>query len=429
MTRVLLLIPATSYRTADFMRAAERLGLDIAVGSDDPPPLSTAAPGKGLRVPLGDAEAAVQAIVRFADVYPLDAVVGVDDAGVLAAAEASEALRLPHNSSAAVAATRNKAELRRRLAQAGLMSPPYRVVAFTEDPAIIAHDMPYPCIVKPLALAGSRGVMRADDPAAFVGAVSRLHAILQQPDVAAECGPHADSYLVEGFIPGEEIALEGLLTDGRLQVFALFDKPDPLDGPVFEETIYVTPSRLSQERQAEITATADRAALALGLQDGPLHAEFRLNADGVWPIDLAARTIGGLCARALRFGEGDTSLEEIILAHASDRMPESVEREPCAAGVMMVPTPGAGVLQRVEGVDAARRVANIVEVLISAYPGQELVPLPEGGAYVGFLFARADRPQAVEAALREAHTQLVFHLGVGEAQITLSPHAPGQPRL
>jgi biotin carboxylase len=275
--------------------------------------------------------------------------------------------------------------------------------------------MVFPCVVKPLMLSASRGVIRADDEAQFVGAVRRLDRILQTSEVSVT-GEAARQILIERFVPGREVALEGLLVKGELHVLALFDKPDPLDGPFFEETIYVTPSRLPATVQAEIASCTSRAAQALGLQDGPVHAELRVNRHGPWVIEVAARSIGGLCSRTLRFGTG-LSLEELILRHALGMEVPTLERERRAAGVMMLPVPRAGVLKEVRGQAEALAVPGIDEVAITAHPGQDLVPLPEGASYPGFIFARAESPERVEAALREAHRRLEF--------VVMAPRRPG----
>ena len=423
MPRVLLLIPSASYRAHDFLAAAGRLGLDVAVASDVGQPLN-AFPERSLTADFSDVEAGAATIARYADSYPVDAIVPVDDGGTALAARASELLRLPANPPAAVGATRNKAELRQLLAAAGLPSPAFRVCAFDEDAAALAEELSFPVVVKPLALAGSRGVMRADDAGSFVAVVERLRRMLQQPATAAACGETADRYLVEGYLPGDEVALEGLLLDGSLQVLALFDKPDPLEGPFFEETIYVTPSRLPAERQAEIRDVSARAALALGLTRGPLHVELRLNDAGAFPIDIASRTIGGHCARCLRFDVGEdsgrsalleepgaaASLEEVVLRQAVGLSLERLERETPASGVMMIPTPGAGRLHAVHGLEEARGVPLVSEVTIATPVGHLFVPLPEGGAYPGFIFARAETPAAVVGALRASHARLRFEL-------------------
>jgi hypothetical protein len=194
-----------------------------------------------------------------------------------------------------------------------------------------------------------------------------------------------------------------------LKPLALFDKPDPLEGPFFEETIYVTPSRLPDALQRRITAAAAAACAALGLSEGPVHAELRVNDDGPWIIEVAARSIGGLCSRTLRFGTG-MSLEEVILRHALGWPIDSLVREQRPAGVMMIPIPRAGRLGAIHGRERATGVEGIEEVAITAHVGQELVPLPEGWQYLGFIFARADTPDAVEKALREAHAHLRFEI-------------------
>jgi biotin carboxylase len=332
-------------------------------------------------------------------------VVGVDDDSAVVAAGVARALGLRQNSVPASAAARNKAQMRARLAFKGVPVPRFRLYQRGEtEPAKAASEADYPCVLKPTFLAASRGVIRADDRASFAAAWSRIASILDQPDVAARGGEAAQEILVEEFVPGREVAVEGILDGGRLSVLALFDKPDPLDGPFFEETIYVTPSRLPAAVQDAITSVAGQAAAALGLSDGPVHAEVRVDGSRVVVIELAARSIGGLCSRTLRFGTG-MSLEEVILRHALG-MPADATRESAAAGVMMLPIPRAGVFDRMDGLDEARAVTGIEEVTITMRPGQELVPLPEGSRYLGFLFSRSASPEEAERALREAHRRL-----------------------
>jgi biotin carboxylase len=284
--------------------------------------------------------------------------------------------------------------------------PRFRLVNLTDDPAARAAEIEYPCVLKPLSLSASRGVIRANDAREFVAAFRRISAILEMIDVSLPDEARR-ALLVEEFIPGVEVALEGLLVGGTLHVLAIFDKPDPLDGPFFEETIYVTPSRLPDATQARIAAVSRDACSALGLTEGPVHAELRLNERGPFVLEVAARSIGGLCSRTLTFGTG-LSLEEVILCHALGRPLASLERERRAAGVMMIPIPRAGRLAAVHGTDEAAAIDGIEEVTITMHPGQDVVPLPEGWQYLGFIFARAETPAAVEHALRRAHGRLHF---------------------
>ena len=263
-------------------------------------------------------------------------------------------------------------------------------------------------MLKPGSLSASRGVIRADDPAGFRAAFARIAAMLQSPEVQVKKEEITGQILVEGFIEGAEFALEGIMHRGSLQVLALFDKPDPLDGPYFEETIYVTPSRLDQEAQAGLVRAVEQATRALGLFHGPIHAELRLNARGPWILEVAARPIGGLCARALRFGAESVSLEELILRHALGRDVRGLRREEAASGVMMIPIPGAGIYQGVEGLDEALETPGVREIRITAKTGQKLVPWPEGSSYLGFIFSNASSPEQVEEALRRAHQRLSF---------------------
>ena len=332
---------------------------------------------------------------------------------MVAAAAIAGALGLPHNPLEAAAAARHKGRMRERLALGGAPSPRHRVYPLRGGPETPAREASYPCVLKPTVLSASRGVIRADGPDQFHEAWRRLAGIRGQPDVRRRGEPEASEVLVEDFVPGAEVALEGLLTDGELRTLALFDKPGASDGPFFEETIYVTPSRLPANAQSAIRDAAANGARALGLREGPIHAELRWNEAGAWILEIAARSIGGLCARTLRFGAG-VSLEELVLRHALGReIPEPDAGR--AAGVMMIPIPSAGTLEEVRGVDRARAVEGIVEVTISAHRGQTLVPLPEGSRYLGFIFSRAADPAAAESALRAAHERLEVRIARGSA--------------
>ncbi len=423
MARVLLLMSTRTYRAKAFLQAARRLGVEVVVGSERRQALASKARNTTLAVDLRRPDRAARGIAQFARQRPLDAVVGVDDDTIVLAAMAAKALGLPHNSVDAVRAANDKYRTRRRLAKAGLPSPRFKRISIDADPITASKKVWYPCVLKPVALAASRGVIRADDQAQFVDAFGRIRAML-----LADRGGQRQ-LLVESFIPGAEVAVEGLLVDGSLRMLALFDKPDPLDGPYFEETIYVTPSRLPVAVQKAIERTTARGAEVLGLCDGPLHAELRLGEGGPFVVELAARSIGGLCSNTLRFGTG-LSLEEVILKHAIGEPLGSVERERRAAGVMMLPIPRAGRLREVRGREQAEQVPGIEEVAITLPLGQPVVPLPEGDRYLGFVFARGPTPEEVEAALREAHRRLGFVIVTpGEEDESECVQASPAPRL
>jgi biotin carboxylase len=408
MDRLLLLLPTTTYRTHDFLEAARRLDVEIVCASERPNTLEAQLPDHFLTLEFADPDGAAATVAVFARSHPIRAVVGVDDLTATAAAAIAERLGLTSSGVAAVASARDKYQMRQCLAAAGLPVPRYRRLALKDDPFLAARGVGFPCVLKPLTLSASRGVIRANNVDQFMAAFRRIAALLAREDVAVT-GDAADYLLAEAFIPGIEVALEGLMIGGALHTLAVFDKPDPLEGPFFEETIYVTPSRLPEGVQARIRDVAGAACAALGLTEGPIHAELRVNDAGPWVLEIAARSIGGLCSRTLRFGTG-VSLEELILRHALGRPIASLDRERRAAGVMMIPIPRAGRLAAVAGEAAARAVAGIEDVTITAHPGQELVPLPEGWQYLGFIFARGDAPAAVEAALRDAHARLHFEI-------------------
>ncbi|HZN16310.1 MAG TPA: ATP-grasp domain-containing protein [Acidimicrobiales bacterium] len=390
MPRVLLLVPSFTYRAADFVAAAGRLGAEVVVGSDRRQALAKAMGDRAVVVPLENVAAGVAAIEELHGRAPIHAVVAVDDQGILVAATAADALGFPHNPPDAVARTRDKSAMRAAL-RADLVSQPDFVVLGAGDGAAAPA---YPCVVKPTGLSASQGVIRVDDPTDLAATIARVRAI---------CGDHNAPVIVETYVSGDEIAIEGLLEDGKLHVLAVFDKPDPLEGPYFEETLYVTPSRHDVGAAADLV---QRGCDALGLREGPVHAEVRLGASGeAWLIEVAARSIGGLCSRALSFGAG-ISLEEVIVRHALGRPLADLSRERAASGVMMLPIARAGMLDRVDGQDAARRVPGVVGLEITVARGRKVVPLPEGSRYLGFVFARGATPADVESALRAAHACL-----------------------
>jgi biotin carboxylase len=406
--RLLLLLPSTTYRAAAFVEAARRLQVELTVATDHRSVFAGAQPERLLTLDFARRDRAVEQARAFASAHPVGAVCGVDDETAILAAAIAAALGLPHNPVEATLAARDKHLQRTVLARAGVPVPAFRLRHLDERPEAVAAESAYPCVLKPLCLSASRGVMRADTSEAFIAA----HAVLAE--ILTETG--ATEYLVEAFVPGPEVALEGLLDGGRLVPLALFDKPDPLDGPFFEETIYVTPSRLPAEVQAALVACAERAALAIGLATGPVHVELRHNARGPWLIELGARPIGGRCSAALRFGAGAAavSLEELLLRHALGLPIATLEREPVPSGVMMIPVPWPGVVRAVEGVEDARLVPGIEGVVITAHVGQRLLPPPRGSQYPGFIFARGESPADVESALRRAHACLRFAMEAGD---------------
>jgi biotin carboxylase len=414
MRRVLLLASTQSYRTDDFARAAQKLGVEAVLGTNRCHELAGMWPSEAFgsaEIPFRDEERAASKIVELARETPFDALIPTDEPTAEIAARAAARLGLSGNSIEAAVTARNKRKMREALRRAGVPCPRFEVFEETDNPESISQSVRYPCVVKPLLCSASRGVIRADDPESFVRAWRRLVALLQTPPLAAVEDPDGHRILVESFVAGPEVALEGLLSRGRLEVLALFDKPDPLDGPFFEETIYVTPSRHPATVQQQVAEVTERAAQAIGLHQGPIHAELRISHTSPYVnvIEVAARSIGGLCSRTLRFGLGGTSLEELVIRHALGEPLGELERHG-AAGVMMLPIKKGGVLQAVDGIDEAKAVPLIEAVEVTAQLGQVLQPLPEGASYLGFLFARGGRPEEVEVALRQAHARLRFSI-------------------
>ncbi len=418
MKRVLLLSTTTGYQLRSFGEAAERLGVELVFATDRCRNLDDPWQDSAIPVRFHDEVMSLEAIVRGSRERRIDGVLAVGDRPVVLAALAAEVLGLPGNPPGAAAASANKLLAREKFAAAGLLVPWFETMKLqggsgSRDSGFGARDSQlgdpeFPCVVKPLGLSGSRGVIRADTPGELDAAVKRVTALLRRKDIRAIRAGLEDEILVEGFIPGQEYAIEGVLTDGALQVFAIFDKPDPLDGPFFEETIYVTPSRLPDRAQRDVINEVQRGITALGLRHGPVHAECRVGPDGIFILEIAARPIGGLCSQVLRFDEQRVSLEDVLLRHAIGHDVSPYRRETQAAAVMMIPIPKRGIYRSVEREAEARSVPGIEDLRITAKPDQLLEPLPEAGSYLGFIFARAARANEAEAALREAHRRLAF---------------------
>lgn len=402
--RVMLLVSPATYRTAAFVQAASSLGLETLIVMDLPTELAEHYHAH-LTVDFNDPATSVEHILELTGELPVDAILSLDDSATELAALANARAGFPHNSPQSATAARDKFVMRQMLSQGGAPCPRFEVYPANMDPRHIAGNVEFPCVIKPLRLSGSRGVIRANNREEFIAAYGRVARMLASDGFDLD---HT-SMLVEEYLPGIEVALEGLLTNGSLQVLTLFDKPDPLVGPFFEETIYLTPSSLPAETQQMIADATAESARALGLVHGPVHAELRINERGAWMIEMAGRSIGGLCSTILEFGAG-VGLEEIILTHAVGSDIPTLELSDSAAGVMMIPIPKAGRFRGCEGVDEALAVPGIEGIEITARLNYPIVPLPEGSSYLGFIFAKGRTPEDVEQSIRQAHERLHFRI-------------------
>jgi biotin carboxylase len=412
--RILVFAGKLGYQTRSFDAAARKLGVELAFVTDRCHQLDDPWGDRAIAVHFESPEAAAYTVMEEVrrSGESVDGILALGDRPAVAAAYVARGLGLQYNHPASVEACRSKLRMREVFRDAGLRVPWFRAVALQPAPEPALLGISYPCVLKPLSLFASTGVIRANNREEFLAAAGRVRRVLQSPEVLASRETNLDQMMVEGYIPGREIAVEGLLSDGELRVLAIFDKADPLEGPFFEETIYVTPSRLDEAQLSEIKRCATDAVRALGLSQGPVHAEFRINEEGVWPLEIAPRPIGGLCARALRFASEASDevigLEELLLRHAAEMPVGDWTREAAASGVMMIPVPASGVLESVEGEEDARATRHIVGLEITARLHDYIAAWPEGSSYLGFLFANAESADEVEGALRTAHGKLRF---------------------
>jgi biotin carboxylase len=408
--RVLLLATTTGYQTRMFAAAAERHGVELVYATDRCDQLEDPWGDRAIPVRFHEEWKSVDALLKALEPRPVDGILAVGDRPTVMAAQVARLLNLPSHPPEAAVAARDKRLAREKFKNAGLLVPTSFAVPMSVDPMSVLPRVAFPAVLKPTVLSGSRGVIRADDPASFAAAFDRIRRLLSSDEVKEMRDPESDVIQIEQYIPGSEYAFEGLLYRGQLRTIAIFDKPDPLEGPFFEETIYVTPSQANPGIQEQIALVIKRAVQTLGLYHGPIHAECRVNSKGVYVLEVAARPIGGLCARTLHFERlGQTvGFEDILLMHAADLPTMEWRREHLASAVMMIPIPRSGTFRRVDGVDAAGHVPYIDEIQITAKPDQQLQALPEGASYLGFIFARAATTRDAEGAVREAHARLRF---------------------
>jgi biotin carboxylase len=406
--RLLVLASKLGYQTRGFAEAAERLGVEAIFGTDRCHQLDDPWGDRAVALHFETPREAAEEIARELRANPPGAVLALGDRPTPTAAYAARALHIRGNPPEAVEICRDKLRQREMLAAAGLPVPQFFSFSTSEEGAQVAARVKFPCVVKPTVLAASQGVIRADNEAGFERAVTRIRALLESPEIQVLREPELEQLLAESYIPGKEVALEGLLEHGSLRVLAIFDKPDPLEGPYFEESIYVTPSRLPASVQRTIEQCAAKSVSATGLVTGPVHAEFRVNDEGPWVLEIAPRPIGGLCSRALRFGAERISLEELLIRQALDLGGSDLRRENDASGVMMIPVPRSGIFEGVDGIEDAEKVGGVDEIRITARLHDYVSAWPDGASYLGFIFARGEKPEEVETALRAAHAKLRF---------------------
>src|SRR6266436_7439446 len=412
--RLLLFTAKLGYQTRSFEDAARKLGVQLVYVTDRCHQLEDPWGDQAIAVHFETPDVAAYTVMETLRGQDVSGILALGDRSAAAAAYAARGLGVRYNHPAAVEACRSKLRMKEVFRDAGLSVPWFRNLPIEPAPEPVLLGISYPCVLKPLSLSASQGVVRANNREEFLAAAARVRRLLKSPDILATREAHLDQMLVEGYIPGREVAVEGLLTDGSLRILAIFDKPGPLEGPYFEETIYVTPSRLPASQQRAIEQCTRNAVWALGLSHGPIHAEFRVDEERVWPLEVAPRPIGGLCARALRFAGKNTGaaigLEGLLLRHALNLPGGDLPREQSPSGVMMIPVPKSGVLEKVEGEEASRATPGITELHITARLRDYLAAWPEGSSYLGFIFARGKTPEEVETALRQAHAKLQFTL-------------------
>lgn len=406
MKNILLLVPTETYRAEAFITGAAALGVSLTIASERRQAMAASMGRRTLVVSMQNPEVGLKQIEQAADNMQFDAIISVDDGGLATAALASKKLGLKYISTNSAQMSNNKIAMRKRLEQTEISKPWFLVHKPTNKISITTGAIPsFPIIVKPASLSGSIGVMRIDAPEDVESALALCESI--QMDHG--CGGDTQT-LIEQYISGVECAVEAMVFNDQLKILAIFDKPRPLEGPYFAETIYVAPSERDREIQNKLQSTLEEARKALEIKTGPIHAEFRITSDReVYLIELAARSIGGMCSNAIPLS-GGRSLEELIIAEALGmEIPEfAIENQ--ASGVFMMPVPAKGVLRSISGVEEAKSTRWITNVTLSMMINSEVSPIPYDARYVGFIFAKAPTSRAVVEALEEAFKKIEIEI-------------------
>ena len=402
---VILIIPSASYRTGPFMNAIRKLDLKVLVISDKSQVFSGKYPDNLIIINFNHWKDKSVEISKWAKNNGLKAVIGVDEESIVLAANLSNFLNVDHNSIESVLLTKNKYLMRTELKKTGLCSPWFKIFSIYESSNKIINEISFPCVIKPTFLSGSRGVMRVNTKKELSEGIKTLNELLSLDELRKRAGKQSDYIMIEEYIPGKEVAIEGIVSEGKLTMLAIFDKPELLEGPTFEETIIVTPSVLTKKIQYSLLETLQVVVKALGIVKGPVHAEARINRNGNYILECASRSIGGLCSKVLEF-QGGISLEELILRSYLGRNIEKSKLIGNARGVMMMPTEKKGILKEIGGVKDALVVNGVTDLQITVKPGEKLQPLPKGDRYLGFIFAEGNNQEFVINALKNAWSKI-----------------------
>ena len=406
---VILIIPSASYRTSAFITAVKKLDLKVLVISDKSQVFSGKYPDNLIIMNFHHWKDRLDEISEWSERNGLKAVIGVDEESIVLAANISNYLNKEHNPVDSVLLTKNKYLMRIELKKAGICSPWFKRFPVHESPKKIINEIIFPCVIKPTFLSASRGVIRVNTIKELSDGFKTLNDLLSLEEIRKRGGDQSDWILVEEYIPGKEVAIEGIVSEGKLKVLAVFDKPEPLVGPTFEETIFVTPSILPEKTLYSLFETAEIAVNTLGIVKGPVHIEIRINSSGNYILECASRSIGGICSNVLEF-HGGMSLEELILRSYLGRNVEKTKLTDTARGVMMMPNEKSGILKEIRGVEDALNVKGVTDLQITLKPGENLEPLPKGDRYLGFIFAEDKDQELVIKALKNAWSKIAVVL-------------------
>lgn len=363
-----------------------------------------------LRIPDRSSKEVAAYVERQCEGLLVSGVLASDDWDVVAAAMIADKLGLRFVGVETALAATNKFLMRQRLRNGGAVVPDFQCFAIGDNAGEIAKSLRFPVVIKPTYGQGSLGVIRADTVDEFEKAFQYTSRIIVDLDMRPSAVRDRSGILVEQYIPGEEYTVELLMHEGKPYSLAVFEKPDPLEGPYFEEGIYVTPIRRDEKIRSLLVEAAIRGSRALGIETGPCHCELRLSGELPYILEIAARPIGGFCSQVFADLMG-FDLHDLVLQNAVGLpvMPPPIA-DGVALGVMMLPVPGRGNLARVSGVDRALDIDGIMSVKIHVEAGSRILPYPEQSCYIGTVLATGSSADEVVARLKSAAKAVSFEL-------------------
>ncbi len=384
MKKLLLVIPENSYKSNDFVVAAEKLGIDFLIITDSEQVSSKFS--DTVIINKFDAELNKNNLKKLKDVTH---VLPVDHSALKFSGYLVDLLEVKGNKLESINLSMNKYESRKIFNSLLDIKVNNEIIKNIDDVNTFINKNGT-SVLKPIYGTASKSVLKINNVEKNKEQIEKLMQDCFDQDL-----------VIEEYIDGKEYALEGTIINSELKKIVIFDKPVEYKHPYFEESIYITPSELSSEAEKRVVSIVDKACKKIGLEDGPVHVEFKINENQIFIIEINPRMIGGLCSRCLSFGLFKVSLEEIILHAFMNNELKNIELLNNYVGVLMIPTPKSGKFISINK-EELENIPNISNVEITVPEGSDLLEPPYGDKYLGFAFSQGIDKKTVNESLLTA---------------------------